>query len=144
MKRRYQQFNNKRVIKKLTESERQKYEELAKQVTYVGNPEHKQNPGDFGLTPPNGARPGKSLCDAVNIFSKRIAQSLLESGLRSGLVSDRYNGDWPQNIWCVTEKGEPLEAQLDNREQGTYHGYPMPESDPLASEVIKRWKLCNG
>ncbi|MDT4331521.1 hypothetical protein ACQE3E_13740 [Methylomonas sp. MED-D] len=144
MKRRYQQFNNKRVIKELTVSERQQCKELAKQVKYVGNPEHKQNPGDFGLTPPSGARPGKSLCDAVNIFSKRIAQSLLKLGLQKGLVSERYHGDWPQNIWSVTEKGEALEAQLDNKEQGTYHGYPMPESDPMANEVIKRWKLSNG
>lgn len=34
---------------------------LASQVKYGGNPEHKRNPGNFGLTPPSGPRPGKSL-----------------------------------------------------------------------------------
>jgi hypothetical protein len=24
-------------------------------------------------------------------------------------------------------------------ERGSYHGYPVPESDPLAAEIRKRW-----
>lgn len=32
-----------------------------------------------------------------------------------------------------------FEAQLENHEQGTYHGYPMPESDPLTSQVLAWW-----
>ncbi|MDV7900023.1 hypothetical protein R4J99_31225, partial [Pseudomonas aeruginosa] len=36
--------------------------------------------------------------------------------------------------------GIPLEAQLENPETGQYHGYPMPDSDPFASEVISRWR----
>jgi len=49
---------------------------------------------------------------------------------------------WPQNIWSVSDDGLPLEAQLENPEKGIYHGYPMPESDPLASEVIRRWEMA--
>lgn len=48
-------------------------------------------------------------------------------------------GHWPQNIWAVTSEGNPVEAQLENEVQGTYHGYPMPEADPLRHEIIKRW-----
>jgi hypothetical protein len=25
-------------------------------------------------------------------------------------------------------------------ERGSYHGYPVPESDPLAAEIRKRWR----
>lgn len=141
MKKRDQQFNPKRTVKKLTESELLACSELAGRVGYGGNPEHKKNPGDFGLTPPSGPRPGKSLCDAVSIFSKKIALEYLKSGLNKGLISERCNGVWPQNIWSVTEQGDALEAQLENAETGVYHGYPMPESDPLAAEIIRLWKL---
>jgi len=143
MKKRYNQFNPKRKIKKLTLSELPYYSELAEKVRYGGNPEHKMNPGDFGLTPPSDPRPGKSLCDVVKIFSIKIALERLKAGLQKGLVSERCKGEWPQNIWSVTDNGFALEAQLENPETGTYHGYPMPESDPFAAEIIKQWKLTN-
>jgi hypothetical protein len=55
------------------------------------------------------------------------------------LISEQKRGDFPQNIWAVTSDGIPLEAQLTNEVQGVYHGYPMPSSDDLRNEVIKRW-----
>jgi len=113
-------------------------------VAYGGNPEHKKNPGDFGLTPPSDPRCGKSLCDIANVFSRAVARSLLQEGLRRGLVSDRHVNGWPKNVWAVTEGGMPLEAQLENPIIGSYHGYPMPESDPLASEVARRWRQGRG
>ncbi|OQX25566.1 MAG: hypothetical protein BWK80_14925 [Desulfobacteraceae bacterium IS3] len=143
MKTRYKQLNSKRKIKELAEGDLQHYSELARQLRYGGNPEHKKNPGDFGLTPPSCPRPGKSLCDAVCIFSRKVALNHLKSGLCKGLISDRFNGRWPQNIWSVTENGCPLEAQLENPATGTYHGYPMPESDPLAAEIVRQWNMKN-
>lgn len=108
---------------------------------YGGNPEHKRNPGDFGLTPPASPRPHKSLCDDANITSKKQAKDLLLAGIRKGLVSEQRNQatDWPQNIWAVTCHGVALEAQLENAQQGIYHGYPMPESDPLTAKVLEEW-----
>lgn len=113
---------------------------LVNNVKYGGNPEHKKNPGDFGLTPPSSPRTAKSLCDTVGIFSKKIAIAHIKDGLRKGMVSQQMKGRWPQNIWAVTSDGIPLEAQLENPEIGVYHGYPMPESDPFSNEVIKEWK----
>lgn len=139
MKQRYDQFNPKRRLKRLDHSDAERLTELAKKVAYGGNPEHKKSPGDFGLTPPSDPRLGKSLCDDVDIFSRRTALKLLRRGLRKGLVSDRFNGGWPKNIWSVTADGKPVEAQLENPVLGTYHGYPMPESDPLAADVLRRW-----
>jgi hypothetical protein len=45
---------------------------------------------------------------------------------------------WPQNVWAVTERGEPLEAQLEG--QGVYHGYPMAEADPFREKILDRWE----
>lgn len=112
---------------------------LASSIRYTGNPEHKRNPGDFGLTPPSHPRADKTLCDSVNIFSKREAESLLKAGVEKGLVSEREQNGYPQNIWAVTVNGYPLEAQLENPEQGTYHGYPMPETDPFCEQVLAAW-----
>jgi hypothetical protein len=98
------------------------------------------NPGEFGLTPPASPRQGKSLCDVAQIFKRHEALSLLQEGMRKGLVSDREVQGWPKNVWSVTESGIPMEAQLENATTGGYHGYPMPESDPLAAEVLARWR----
>ncbi len=53
------------------------------------------------------------------------------------MVSDRFEGDWPFNVWAVTANGIPLEAEWEA--EGAYHGYPMPEQDPFRSVVIERW-----
>ncbi|AFT70001.1 hypothetical protein B5T_01722 [Alloalcanivorax dieselolei B5] len=113
---------------------------LSDRVVYCGNPVHKRNPGDFGLSPPAGPRPGKSLCDTAAIFEKAVAGELLKEGARRGLVSRQVNNDWPQNIWAVTDDGMPLEAQLENRETGAYHGYPMPPTDPFVELVMTEWE----
>lgn len=108
MKPRYGQFNPKRRLKSCDESELVRLSELAQKVQYGGNPEHKKNPGDFGLTPPADPRPGKSLCDGVAVFTRAEALALLQTGLSRGLVSDRFVGEWPRNIWSMTPEGRPL------------------------------------
>lgn len=112
-------------------------EELIERIQYGGNPEHKSNPGDFGLTPPRAPRPGKTLCDAAGIASRATADDLLREGLRRGLFSERLVDGWPQNIWAVTADGVALEAQREA--PGVYHGYPMPEGDPLRDSILDRW-----
>lgn len=54
------------------------------------------------------------------------------------MFSERMVGNWPQNVWAVTEAEQPLEAQLEA--PPTYHGYPMPEADPFSAKVLTRWK----
>lgn len=146
MKLRYGQFNPKRKL--LTPAQVQAravdLTKLAERARYGGNPEHKKNPGDFGLVPPSDPRQGKSLCDVAGIFRRDSAEKLLQAGLRNGLVSDRMAGEWPKNVWSVTDDGIAMEAQLENLELGIYHGYPMPDTDPLSLEVIRRWERLNG
>lgn len=144
MQRRYNQFNPKRRIRNVTQTDLQRCAEFASIVRYGGNPEHKKDPMDYGLTPPSsGPRPGKSLCDNAGRILRKEALKYLKQGLQRGLISERCKGQWPQNIWSVTDNGIPLEAQLENQDTGTYHGYPMPSSDPFAEEVLQRWEKVN-
>lgn len=113
---------------------------MASKVTYSGNPEHKSNPGDFALIPPSAPRADKTLCDQAGIRSKSEALKVLRGGVLDGLISDQRRGRFPQNIWAVTSEGIPFEAQLDNQETGSYHGYPMPEADPFRDLVLRAWK----
>lgn len=143
MNARYSQFNTKRKLREIVPDDLERLRDLSNRVGYGGNPEHKKNPGDFGLTPPASPRQGKSLCDVAKVFTRHEALSLLQEGMRRGLVSDREEQGWPKNVWSVTESGIPLEAQLENPMTGCYHGYPMPGSDPLAGEVLARWRAQN-
>jgi hypothetical protein len=87
---------------------------LAAEVRYGGNPEHKRNPGDFGLTPPFSPRADKTLCDPAGILRRADALDLLREGIRRGLVSEQTRNGYPQNVWAVTADAIPLEAQLEN------------------------------
>lgn len=146
MKRRYSQFNLKRKLLSPAEAKVRvdELQALSSRARYGGNPEHKKNPGDFGLVPPSDPRQGKSLCDVAKIFRRNEAEKLLRVGLSKGLVSDRMVGDWPKNVWAVTADGFAMEAQLENPDLGIYHGYPMPETDPLSQEIIRRWERLDG
>lgn len=136
---RREKYNPKRKIRSQSVENREKCKTLIETVNYGGNSEHKKNPNDFNLKPPVGARQGKSLCDEVGIFEKEKAVDLLKEGVRRGMISEQERNEFPQNIWAVDSNGKPLEAQLENQATGTYHGYPVPESDPMGSEIIEEW-----
>lgn len=112
---------------------------LANAARYQGNAAHKRHPTDFGLAPPFGPRLNKTLCDDAGITTRSVAEALLREGLRRGVVSSQYRGQWPQNVWAVGQAGLVVEAMLGNQELGEYHGYPMPEADPFRAEVLARW-----
>ena len=59
--------------------------------------------------------------------------------MRRGLISEQERGTLPQLIWAGSEDGIPLEAQLENENLGTYHGYPTQRADPLSAAVLRRW-----
>ena len=136
-------FNSKRRLKPkpLNTADSQRLKGLAAKVRYTGNSDHKRNPGDFGLEPPLGPRPGKTLCDDSDIFRIGTARRLLKEGARRGLISQQERNGWPQNIWAVTQQGIPFEAHLENSETGGYHGYPMPGNDPFCKAILERWNL---
>lgn len=112
---------------------------LTERVKYGGNPAHKRAHGDFNLIPHSQPRADKTLCDGVGITSEAEALQLLREGINKGLISVQVRGGFPQNIWAVTADGVPLEAQLENQDQGVYHGYPIPSTDDFGCEVRKHW-----
>jgi hypothetical protein len=112
-------FNSKRRM--LEECNPHDLEDWVQNVRYGGNPEHKKNPGDFGLQPPAEPRSDKTLCDEVGIFDRKLATGLLKEGIQRGLVAVQMRAKFPQNVWAVTQNGQPLEAQLENPAQGIYH-----------------------
>lgn len=134
---RYQKFNPKRRLAAADSLPDHKRREFSGAVIYTGNPEHKRNPGDFGLTPPAQPRRGKTLCDGASIFKRSDALRYLRKGLERGAVSEQFIDGWPKIVWAVTDDGTPLEAQRDG--EGSYHGYPMPPEDPMAAEIKKFW-----
>ncbi len=119
-------------------------EKLAAEVRYGGKPAHKRNPGDFGLTPPSLPRDDKSLCDEVRLFRRAEALRLLRLGIRRGMISEWDGTGYPKNIWSMTEDGIPLEAQLENPGNGTYHGYPLEANDDFRESVITKWNQNHG
>jgi hypothetical protein len=114
--------------------------DLSKRVQYTGNPVHKKNPGDFGLNPPSSPRADKTLCDQARIFQKEAAAALLREAVLKGMISEQERNGFPQQIWAVSTNGIPLEAQLENQNRGTYHGYPLLPSNPLWREVLTNWE----
>lgn len=141
MKRR-RTFNPKRHLRELPTSKEQlaALSELAARVCYGGNPEHKRNPSDFNLHPPSQPRQAKTLCDELGVLTRAMALDALKQGLQKGLVSVQERNGWPQNVWMVFENKTPVEAMLENAENGTYHGYPMQRADPFRDQILKRWK----
>jgi len=69
---------------------------------------------------------------------------LLREGIRRGLVSEQIRDTWPQNIWAVAPNGLPVEAQLENPANGTYHGYPLQDVDPFGKVIKQAWESRNG
>ncbi len=124
--------------------EKDELEKLAAMVRYGGNPEHKRNPGDFGLTPPSQPRADKSLCDGIQVFRREEALRLLRLGVKAGMVSPWDGTAFPKNIWSMTKDGIPLEAQLENPGNGTYHGYPLETNDVFRQSVIDKWNRHHG
>jgi hypothetical protein len=135
--RRRKGFNPKRKIRDDIDNEY--LNGLSAAVRYGGNPEHKRNPGDFGLTPPANPRPDKSLCDIAQIFTRDAAIRHLRAGIDRGLISQDSENGYPKNIWAVTDDGIPLEAQLENKILCMYHGYPVSETDPFSEIILDRW-----
>ncbi len=85
-----------------------------------------------------GWRPDKSKCPP-EVDAER-AEALLMEGIGRSMFSAEWRGDLPQNVWAVDEDGLLYEAQLTNREQGQYHGYPVATGDRFAEYLRAQWE----
>lgn len=114
--------------------------EMAENVRYGGNPDHKRDPSDFNLSPASSPRPGATLCDELGAVTKAGALATLKEGFRRGMTSAKASSKWPKHIWSMYEGRFPVEATIENPENGTYHGYPLQANDPFSEVVKKRWR----
>ena len=119
--------------------------ELAGRVRYEPSPRHKKTPTEYNLTP--SVLRG-TLCEDSRVFKSgkpstklKKAKTLLRGGIKGGLVSEQWDGEFPKRIWAVTDDGEPFEARLENREQGIYHGFPLLDDSTGDSIVEAAAKL---
>lgn len=112
---------------------------LAARARYVGSGHHKRNPVDYGFDR-TSPRPTKSLCDASRIIKLAEAQSLLEAGIKKGMISRPLEKGLPKYVWCVSEAGEAFEAKTHPNTPGAYHGYPLEDEDDMRNRVIEAWK----
>lgn len=71
---------------------------------------------------------------------KAEAERLLAEGIKKGMVSIQQRNGWPQNVWAVSSTDMVLEAQLENQDQGVYHGYPLPRDDDFREKVLEEWR----
>jgi len=67
------------------------------------------------------------------------AKSLLEAGIRAGMVSDLSDG-LPKYIWSVDVDGVVYEAKTDPNGHGSYHGYPLENDDAVRDYILSEWK----
>jgi hypothetical protein len=103
-------------------------EELAKQVTYTGNPKHKTYPSPAG---PPARRADAAKCDRYAVADWPKLQCALRMAIRAGCVGE-FKGEFPFRAW-VWINGVLHEARQTNRGTGDYHGFPL--NDPTQYPV---------
>jgi hypothetical protein len=113
---------------------------LLQAAKYEGSPQHKRNPGDFGLTPPSSPRPDKTLCDEAGIYSSRRADELLRVAIERGVVSEAFTDGFPKQLWAY-DGVNVFEAMLGGSTRGSYHGYPIRKTDPFFEELLEAWNV---
>ena len=130
--------NPKRRVVPIDEIDKGIVEQLLTSVEYVGSGHHKQHPSDYGFGRTN-PRPTKSLCDIHKPIKLGDAKSLLETGIKKGMVSD-LSGGLPKYIWCVDADEIVYEAKTDRNANGSYHGYPLENENVVRDYILSEWK----
>lgn len=47
----------------------------------------------------------------------------------------------PSPVWAIDDNtGVAYEARITNVETAEYHGYPVLDTDPLKSEISRKWQ----
>jgi hypothetical protein len=95
---------------------------LAREVRYVGSPEHKSYLSFAGAPK---LRADASKCDPRLADADELT-SWVRAGIDAGRVGPPWEGRFPRYVWREVE-GVVYEARLVNRESGEYKGYPLED-----------------
>ena len=98
---------------------------LAGRVSYVGSAEHKTYPSAAGAPSP---RADATKCDPLLHGRFQELTDWLRRAVAAGAVGSLWDGAFPRYVW-VRVGGTWYEGRLVNREQGTYKGYPIDQSE---------------
>lgn len=130
--------NPKRRVVPFEEIDKGILDQLLSSTKYVGSGHHKRYPLDYGFERTNPI-PTKSLCDMHKPLKLGDAKSLLEAGIKKGMVSD-LSGGLPKYIWSVDSDGIVYEAKTDQNARGSYHGYPLENDNVVRDYILSEWK----
>lgn len=112
---------------------------LRANARYEGSPDHKRNPGDFGLTPPANPRKDRTLCDEAEVYVLAQATALFARAIDGGLVSEGTGRhEFPRRMWLVAEH-HVFELKLGGSVAGRYHGFPVRRSNPYYDLIVQAW-----
>lgn len=100
--------------------------ELARSVSYVGSPEHKDAPSFAGQPRPRLA--DASICDRRLANSQRQICRWLRTALSKGAVAGPWEGGYPRYVW-YRNRDTVYEGRLVNRGKGEYKGYPLETTE---------------
>jgi len=101
---------------------------LAKQVRYVGSPEHKTEPSYAGAAP--RPRADASKCPSALNRSPRTPTKWLRSAFEKGYLGGIWEGNFPRYAWFFdASHAIVFEARLVNSGDGSYKGYPLNEDE---------------
>ncbi len=98
---------------------------LARRVTYIGSPEHKDTLSFAGHP---RLRADASVCDRTLARDQIKVQGWLQDAVRRGYIGEPWEGDFRRYVWYLVE-GTLYEGRLINRAQGQYKGYPLTEDE---------------
>ncbi len=70
-----------------------------------------------------------------------IALEMLKEGLRRSMYPPGSKSQLPTTVWAVDDRtGVVYEARITNVRTSEFHGYPVQETDPLKSEILRKWQ----
>ena len=123
-------------------------------AVYEGSALHKTEPFKSGpdatlVTPAwhedktpceNEAYPNSTESTARKLLLKGLQRRMVDAGFAEDLRSGSGRG-FPKHIWAVYNDKHAFEANCSARsKQPVYHGYPLPEWDPMREVVLKMWR----
>lgn len=100
------------------------YDAIASDVQYEGSPYHKR---DTPTSRPKANR--TTLCPPRLNGEQELLSEWVAEAIRRRAVSGKFRGDYPSEVWYKAEDGQVYKGRITNQAQGTYHGFPIPESE---------------
>jgi len=112
-------------------------EEVAKKVSYVGSPEHKDHPSHVGGP---ALRSDATPCEPHLTKDLERNTAALRQAILKRCTSSVFEGGFPKYVWTWLD-GDLYEARHINGPQGTYKGYKLkPTEVPIDRNGALDWE----